>query len=229
MSFPAFAALDREWRWFRSKPTTVATLARWKEAEPDLVGFTDVDELIAMRHDPDRGPAVLTALVRLAHEDPIAARVLLQAVMPGLVRLCVRLSDERRPNIAEHALAVAWERIRSYGAGNRTSFAPNLLLDVRKALVAEWSGESSPADLPAPASAPPAEHEALARLFVAELAAMESDGRLQPGSTELIFQTRVEGHTLVEVAARLGNVTEHGLLLRRQRAEARLRRQLTAA
>jgi hypothetical protein len=229
MSFPAFAALDREWRSFAAAPATATALARWQAAAPALAGFATVDEVVAARRDPDRSSGVFTALVALAHTDCAAARVLLQAVLPGLVRLSVDLSGTRQPDIAEHVLAIAWERIRSYGAGKRTAFVPNLLLDVRKALLAEWNAQPPPADLMTADNARPAEDEALSRLFLEEIAAMERTGTLQPGTTELLVLTRVEGCTLVEVAGRKGNVTDHGLLLRRRRAEARLRRELTAA
>ncbi len=229
MSFPAFAALDREWRTFAAEPSTTAALARWQAAEPALAGFTTVDDVVAARRDPDRASDVLTALVALAYTDPAAARVLLQAVLPGLIRLSVNLSGARQQDIAEHVLAIAWERIRSYGAGRRGAFAPNLLLDVRKALLAEWNAQTAPTEPMAGDEAPAAEDEALSRLFLEEIAAMERAGALQPGATELLVLTRIEGHTLIEIAARRGDVTDHGLLLRRRRAEARLRRELTAA
>lgn len=230
MSFPAFAALDREWRRFSVDPATAAALRRWQTAEPALLGFTSVDEIVAVRRDAERAPGVLTALVRIAHTDPAAARVLLQAVLPGLVRLAVKLSAEGRGDVAEHLLAIAWERIRSYGAGNRGPFAPNLLLDVRKALIAEWNAETTSTELSTTiGAAPAAEDEVLSRVFLDEVAALERAGTLQPGATRLLVLTRLEGHTLDEVACRIGGVTGHGLLLRRRRAEARLRRALVAA
>lgn len=230
MSFPAFTALDREWRRFSCDPATAAALHRWQTAEPDLAGFTTVDEVVAARRDPERAPAVLSALVGIAHTDPTAARVLLQAALPGLVRLAVKLSAEGRGDVAEHILAIAWEKIRSYGAGNRGPFAPNLLLDVRKAIVAEWNAESMTAELPATVGeAPAAEDEVLSRVLLDEVAALERAGTLQPGATLLLVLTRLQGHTLDEVAERIGGVTGHGLLLRRRRAETRLRRELAAA
>lgn len=228
MSFPVFAALDQEWRHFSTKPDTAAALVRWRATEPALEGFTTVDDLVAARRDPDRASGVLTALMGLASTDTAAARVLLQVVLPGLVRLSVTLSAERRPDVAEHVLAIAWERIRSYGSG-RAAFIPNLLLDVRKAILAEWNARPAPTDLTTGDESPAAEEEALCRIFIEEIAAMERAGRLQPGATELLVLTRVEGHSLSELASRRGDVSDHGLLLRRRRAEARLRRQLTAA
>lgn len=230
MSFPAFAALDREWRRFSCEPATAAALRRWQTTEPALAGFATVDQLVAARRDPERAPGVLSALVGIAHTDPAAARVLLQAALPGLVRLSVKLSAEGRGDVAEHVLAIAWEKIRSYGAGNRGPFAPNLLLDVRKTLLAEWNADATTAELPAThGEVPAAEDEVLARVFLDEVAAYERAGTLQPGATALLVLTRLEGHTLDEVAGRIGGVTGHGLLLRRRRAEARLRRALAAA
>lgn len=229
MSFPAFAALDREWRRFAAAPDTAAALASWRAAEPTLAGFETVDDVLAARQDPARAPEVLTALVALAHTESVAARVLLQAILPGLVRLTASFAAPHRPDAAEHVLAIAWERIRSYGSAKRSVFAPNLLLDVRKALLAEWTPPPPVAGATSVGVAPSAEDEALSRLFIEEIAGLERAGGLQPGATELLVLTRIEGHTLVELAGRRGDVTDHGLLLRRRRAESRLRRELSAA
>lgn len=227
MSFPAFALLDREWCSFAAHPDTATALASWPASQPALAGFDTVDDILAVRKDPARAPEVLTALVALAHTDVAAARVLLQVILPGLVRLTAGFAAAGRSDAAEHVLAIAWERIRSYGSAKRSVFAPNLLLDVRKAMLAERTPPPI-AGASRVEPAPSAEEEALSRLFIEEIATMERCGRLQRGATELLVLTRVEGHTLVEVARRRGDVTDHGLLLRRRRAESRLRREFAA-
>lgn len=223
MPYPVFTALDREWETFTTGAEVAAALARWRRAEPALAEFESVADILACRFDPSRGPAALRALVVRAATDEVAARVVLQAMLPGLVRLTVD-TGAGDPDAGAHVLALAWERIRSYGS-TRRSVAADLLCDVRKALLAERA--PVPRD-PWPAEdAPSAEEEALPWLFVWEIAAREKAGGLPAGATELLVRNRVEGHTIVELAARRG-VSEHGLLQRRLRAEHQLRRDLAA-
>jgi hypothetical protein len=224
MPYPVFAALDREWRTFAASAQVAAALTRWGRAEPALAGFESVDDVLACRPDAERGPAALRALATRAATDEVAARVVLQAMLPGLVRLTVNAGD-RDPDAAAHVLAIAWERIRTYGSDRRSAFATNLLLDVRKALLAERA--CLPADPWRVEESISAEDEALPWLFVWELAAREKAGDLPAGATELLVRNRVEGHSIVDLAARRG-VSEHGLLQRRLRAEHRLRRDLAA-
>lgn len=224
MPYPVFAALDRDWRTFATSPQVAAALTRWERSEPALAGLKGVDDVLACRRDPCQGPAVLGALVVRAATDEVAARVVLQAMLPGLVRLTADLGDGD-PDAAGQVLAIAWERIRTYGSDRRSAVTTSLLLDVRKALLAEKA--PLPRD-PWPAEdAPSAEEQALPWLFLWELEAREKAGDLPMGATELLVRNRVEGHTIVELAAHRG-VSEHGLLQRRLRAEQQLRRDLAA-
>lgn len=223
LPYPVFADLDHEWRRFARRPETAAALAAWPASQPALAGYRTVDDILAGRRDLDWAPHVLTALVTLAESDTVAARVVLQAMLPGLVSLTMRLGDGD-PDAGDHVLAIAWERIRTYGPRRNAAFTTNLLLDVRKGLLKERARQEPTPSLPLEV-APSAEEEALPHVFLAELAALEDKGMLPRGSTELLVRTRVEGHTLVELAAHR-EATGHALLQRRLRAEARLRREL---
>lgn len=224
MPYPVFAALDREWRSFAASPPAAAALTRWRRSEPAFAGFERVDDVLECRRDPDRGPAVLGALLARAANDEVAARVVLQAMLPGLVRLTADMS-RGDPDVAGQVLAIAWERIRTYGSDRRSAVTTGLLLDVRKALLAERS--PLPRD-PWPAEdAPAAEEEALPWLLLWELARRERAGDFPAGATELLLRTRVEGHTMVELASHRG-ASKHALLQRRLRAERQLRRDFAA-
>jgi hypothetical protein len=52
-----------------------------------LRGVADLDALLERRRDDQAAPAILRALAVLAPGDDLAARTLLQALLPGLVRL----------------------------------------------------------------------------------------------------------------------------------------------
>jgi class 3 adenylate cyclase len=95
---------------------------------PPPRGLADLDELLERRRDDQAAPAVLRALAVLAPADDLAARTLLQALLPGLVRLAgmVGYGD---PAAIEEMVSLAWERIRTYPAGRRGSVAANVLFD----------------------------------------------------------------------------------------------------
>jgi hypothetical protein len=77
-------------------------------------------------------------------------------------------------------------------------------------------------------AAPSAEDEALPALLISETEQHEQAGRIPAGSSELIVATRVQGHTVVHLAAGRG-VSAHGLVQRRRRAEQQLRHRLAVA
>lgn len=225
LPYPIFATVDQEWRTFAASPEAAAALTRWRRAEPAFAGMEHVEDALRCRRDEGRAAAVLHALARRAATDEVAARVLLQAMLPALVRLAVKYGDGD-PDTAGHVLAIAWERIRTYPSDRCTGVAGNLLMDVRKCLLAERApivGVPGREEL-----APSAEDEALPWLLLSEIAKVEKAGRIPRGSTELMLRTRVEGHSIVDIAARRG-VSGSSLHQRRRRAEARLRRRLDAA
>lgn len=224
--FPIFAALDQEWRQFSCSDEARAAVQRWRTVEPALAGLDTVEDVLALRRDRHRANEVLRALVSRSARDQAAARVVLHALMPGLVRLAVAFGNADPDTTAGELVAIAWERICSYPSHRSSSVAANLLFDIRKQLVADREPID---DLPGRAVvARSAEDEVIALLFVEELADAEATGVIAEGAAELIMKTRVEGHAVVELAARRG-VTAHGLVQRRRRAESRLRDHLDVA
>ena len=132
-----FDALDRSWATLVHSPEAAAALDRWS-AEPVLAS-PDLDALVegiwaATKADADRAHAALAAR---APVDETAARVLLQALRPGLRNLGRRLALGGSFDDVDHELlALAWERIRTYPIDRRpAAIAANVLLDVRKRYV----------------------------------------------------------------------------------------------
>jgi hypothetical protein len=80
--------LDAEWRRLARSPRARQALMRWRRTHPVFEAMRDLDDVLSRRAgDPDAAQEVLAALAALAPSDELAARVLLQAMVPALVRL----------------------------------------------------------------------------------------------------------------------------------------------
>jgi len=110
---PILQELDREWAELATSPRARRALIRWPNTNPDLAGNHDLAEVLASRRDPAKSEPVLRALASLAPHDDIAARTLLQAMVPGIVRLATRAGNDDEAAIDE-LVSLAWERIRTY-------------------------------------------------------------------------------------------------------------------
>jgi hypothetical protein len=238
MSRSVFDALDRNWVRIARSPDAANALERWR---PDpVLAAPDLDTLVARvwaatKADADQAHAALAAR---APFDPMAVRVLLQILRPGLRNLGRRLALGGAFDDVDHELlAIAWEQIRTYRVDRRpTAVAANILLDVRKRYVRAVLGPTArlvalddivEARRPV---APSAEYEALdaeapsLRRAHARLAAAVDRGAITATSALVVWRTRVQQDDDAEVAADLG-VAVRTLQRRRQRAE----RQLAAA
>lgn len=236
--------LDREWRQLSSGPLR-SKLRAWAEHEPALAPFVDPVTLIRFLRRP--GPwaardALLKALLFRARVDPLAGRVVLEALLPGLKRVAERviLDARDRDELWSLLLAYAWEQIRTYPLERRPSrIAANLLLDTRRKTLDEFLRERArtrirpdalntprarrrpahqelPAALPSTAHAPRAQGDVDALLH----AAVEA-GAISSYEAELIARTRIDGVALHELAT-AASVAYHTLNVRRIRAERRL-------
>lgn len=137
--------LDTEWQHLVAAPTTADTLARWSTIEADLAEYSDLEAMRTAVHDradPERSDRILAALVRLAatsgHGEPLAARVVLQLLIPGAIRLGRRLSALLGDHATSEAVVFAELAIliRTYPWQRRPRrVAANLLLDCRQRLL----------------------------------------------------------------------------------------------
>jgi hypothetical protein len=222
--YPMFAELDADWQRLCRSRAAAQALRRWAEEDGS---FADVERLDAIGHwgdDRELGERRLRALVRWARWDRVAARAVLQLILPGLVRVAAACGD-RDPDTGAHLAAFAWQRIRDYPLNRQGSVAANIVLDARKTLLRERKLLDPVADRTL--LAPSAEDEAISTLVIGEVNRAERLGHITSGMAEVIIQTRVGGHTIVELAAQRG-LSSHGLLQRRLRAEHRLRDYLAA-
>src|SRR5581483_11515784 len=133
MSFELFFDLDADWRIVAGSRAATDAMQRWAN-DPVLGACRSLDELLARTAaGADRADAesVLRALVRLAPDDDIAARTVLQALVPALVSVARRVGAADNPDAAAEVVAVAWTKIRhAIGSQRRGSIAANLVLEV---------------------------------------------------------------------------------------------------
>jgi hypothetical protein len=130
-----FTQLDREWIALIHRPSTAKELAD----ACALAGAASPERLVpnVRRANPEDADDVMAHLARQAHDgSDIAARALLQLLLPGTCRLAARWwalgSSEER---AAAAVAAVYARIRRYPLARRPrKIAANILLDANQDL-----------------------------------------------------------------------------------------------
>ncbi len=114
------ARLDRDWQQLRRQPAAVALARSWRVTD---VPFADLDELLVLIGYREVRTVVandtLLRLVEVARHDDLAARIVLQRVLPGLLAVIARRRRSRDGSF-EELIGAAWMAIR----GCRTDRAP---------------------------------------------------------------------------------------------------------
>lgn len=221
---PTLVRLDAEWRDLTQSPQSTDALERWQRDEPALGNGGSLDDVLVRRRDSAAAPSILSALARLAPREPLAARTLLQALIPGLVRLATTTGYDD-PCALDELVSLAWERIRTYPATRHGSVAANVLLDTRKRYRSHRAIEAPTAtfvEMPGTWISPSAERAALDRMVLSDLAAARDHGVVSDEGLDVIVRTRFVGDALEDVAAEQG-CTVSRIAQRRWRAERRLR------
>jgi hypothetical protein len=102
--------LDSEWRRLRRRPALIAEARSWgltPSAGPPIRDLDDVLRCAGHHQPPSRdADAVLAGIVSRARTSPLAARVTLQRILPGLLALA-RTEQRREPGLDAFELLVA--------------------------------------------------------------------------------------------------------------------------
>lgn len=222
--------LERDWRRELAGHVLADHLHDWRRREPVLRPFKCPAALLAWlrRSRPGaREDAVLLALLRCARGDPLAARFVLQAMMPALKRLSagVPVDADEQAELWSTLLRCAWECIRGYPLQRRPRrVAANIRLDVLHDVVRAHRLGTVERRRAAPC--PPALLPAVSVLRAAGdvdglLSRAVRAGAVSAGEAELVAATRIDGRSLVSLATHMG-VPYDALRMRRARAERRL-------
>lgn len=237
------ARLDSEWEHLVRSRATAAVLRRWGIQEPELAGWTDLEQLRSAVHhraDPARADRLLAALVRLAavdgQDDRLAARTVLQLLVPGAVRLARSLIPYAGDNAT--ALGLVFTElaigIRTYPWRRRPHHvAANLLLDCRQRLSRRFqrARRETPVGLEVDdrrTDAAGTEHAESTLALRDLLAWAHRRGILDEFEARLLVANHVQDIPLDRLAIQLGR-SRSRLFAARAAAHRRLRHALTSA
>jgi DNA-directed RNA polymerase specialized sigma24 family protein len=209
-----------------SSDTLRTRFAGWARHDPALAGLGSPAALLRFlrsRPSPVERDAVLRPLVVRASNDAAAGRLVLHALLPGLMNLARRLliNADERDELWASLLCCTWERICTYSVTRRPNrIAANLLLDTMHATLAEVRqahlARALPPELILAAKAQREEGDIDALLRAATTA-----GAVTSAEAELVLATRFDGIPLAHVAEAHGEPYNR-VKVRRQRAERRL-------
>lgn len=236
-----FEALDAEWAVVGASPSARDAFGRWVIVEPALAAMASPAEAVrsCRAATPADAAAVLGALLRHA-EEPLAARAVLQAVVPALRSLAARrVGGSHQParetwqageDFEADVVEVALRRIAALAGTSPTWPAQAICewtwMTLRAGLVrsSRWATPASLNDEVADAVvanvvASPARSgaEAVALAVVGAVRAQ----RLAVDDARVIYATRVLGHSPAELARAQGRRVRT-VRAQRVRAERRL-------
>lgn len=131
--------LDREWERIADSVAGRRAIRRWGAEELLFDGVRSLGALVERINERGHvveSDAILLVLLRHATEDDLAARTVLQAMMPAVKNLTAKFSTCGAWSPEETAavvVAAMWERIRSYPVDRRPrKVSANLTLDTRQ-------------------------------------------------------------------------------------------------
>lgn len=128
--------LQKEWDRLALSPDALAKATRWGLVPEPL---TSLDELLrragygVVAKGGNADDAMLRELLRVARHDALAARVVLQRLLPGISAISRRYAEALGDGAAalDEALATAWTVVRMYPLDRRPRYlAANMLREI---------------------------------------------------------------------------------------------------
>jgi hypothetical protein len=197
-----FELLEHDWRRLTADQSAARELRSVCEAAGGAASLGEVERYVRACTPCDADRVLVALVARAIDGHALAARVLVQLLLPGARRLARRWwalgdQDER----AAATIAAVYERIRRYPLDRRpTRVAANVLMDAGLDLRRAARAVRPTAELPRERGERPAEHPALelAELLVDAVA----DGVITASDAELIAASRIAGVRLADLALR---------------------------
>ncbi len=228
-------ALEAEWPTIAHCPATRQRLRTWADAEPVLAGYTSLADVVFAVHHGEHAVsmAVSTALVRVAGDDLLARRALLQVMVPVMVRRVRWLRTTSRMIGAEldvdeaaQTVVVTMLEVIDRVAGRSLGWPiSSLHSKLRKALfiTADRHEQRVRAETQLDTAMATIEPSTAAVDLADVLVQATRRGALTGRDCALVWMTRIGGWEPSELTEQFG-ATHNTLLRRRQRAEAALGR-----
>jgi DNA-directed RNA polymerase specialized sigma24 family protein len=236
---PLFTRLRADVATGRDADGSQARIALWASLDPALSGLArtaNVLDACSDGTDPERARAILAGLLRIAGEEPLAARLVLGALCPALSqvgRALVRSWQAERQDVDQSLATAAWARITTL-AGSEVAEPTAAIVggardEVRGQLRRQAGHQPLALDglaldepplchLQALASPPPDDSVEVAEWFASAVRRKV----VSLDEARLVVLTRALGETPTELA-RAHHQRPGTLRMRRHRAEAALR------
>lgn len=222
--------LALEWNRLRSRPEHLHTASTWQIVDRPVASLDDVLEAVGYETEPTLDTERrLRQLVALAHDDELAARIVIQRILPGLLAV-VRRRRGQADHVFEELIGAAWIAVRTYNpARSPRSIAAALISDADysafRAETRRRSATERPVDPQADDRADVHEQSSCEQL--AELLADAADAGVAADDIELLRQL-LAAPTTIQLAAVL-QITPRTIRNRRDRITSRLREVALAA
>ena len=122
--------LAREWTRLRTRPTHLDTARTWDIVDGPVDTLDQILVAVGYERPPcDADERRLRRLVELAATDDLAARVVVQRILPGLLAV-VRRRRGAAEHVCEELLGAAWIAVRTFNPARRPrSIAASLISD----------------------------------------------------------------------------------------------------
>jgi DNA-directed RNA polymerase specialized sigma24 family protein len=222
--------LALEWTRLRSRPQHLRTASTWQIVEEPVASLDEI--LAAVGYECDPTPVTercLRRLVALARDDELAARVVIQRILPGLLSV-VRRRRGQADHVFEELIGAAWIAVRTYNpTRSPRSIAAALIADADYAAFRAQTRRRSSTERPVDPQVDDFAHvhEPSSCEQLAELLADAADAGVTADDLELLRQL-LSAPTTIQLAAVL-QITPRTIRNRRDRIMYRLRQVALAA
>lgn len=222
--------LALEWTRLRTRPEHLATAGSWQLVDHPVDDLDDILGAVGFERSPDDGTErCLRRLVELAATDDLAARIVVQRILPGLLAV-VRRRRGASDYVFEELLGAAWIAIRTFNPSRAPrSIAASLISDADYAAFRADGRRRSSLERPVDTQLVdrPHEHEPNSCEQLADLMTEAADAGVPSDDLDLLRQL-LDTPTANQLAQVL-QITPRTIRNRRDRITSRLREVALAA
>lgn len=222
--------LAREWNRLRVRQDHLATATTWQLVDHPIESLDDILHAVGYERRPDDlDEHRLRRLVEIAAHDDLAARIVIQRLLPGLLAV-VRRRRGSCPYVCEELLGAAWIAVRTYNTRRSPrSIAASLISDADYGAFRAEGRRKSSLERPVDPQLQdrPAVHEESSCEQLATLLADAADAGMPAADLDLLRQL-LAAPTAIELARTL-RITPRTIWNRRDRITSRLREVALAA